>query len=346
MSLARTLLCVGLLAAHSGSCNGEDSAPPREVPRPAPKAPSQEAVPSQEARESFDRARHFFSVEDPVQAAEHLRRAVELAPDWPEARLGLGKLLMTLCAVRFSTATFDRACLEQAVVELERACALKPQNAEAAYWAGRALGKVPRIPEALARLETAISLDPAHGPAFKELGLLCAAEGDLARSEEYLTRARELLPKDDEILLQLGMQLESGEQLEEAKAAFLEAVRLNPAHPGPLTRLVWIYQRLGDAEAAQRTSAELTRCKDFGKRLTQATQRFEAIRRDSGAALGVAELYHEVGLSTTARAWAERALRLDANNAGASELLRKMGLDPKAALAPGAAGSLEPESDQ
>lgn len=325
MSLARTPLFVGLLTALGGACNGEDSAAPRAAPELPAQAIAQ--APSEAAKESFARARQAFGVEDPVQAAEHLRRAVELAPDWPEYRLGLGKLLMTLCSVRFSTATFDRACLEQAVAQFERACELEPKNPEAAYWAGRALAKVPRVPEAMARLETALALDPGYGPALKELGLLCAAEGELTRSKEYLTRARELLPKDDEILLQLGMQLESEERLEEAKAAFLEAVRLNPAHPGPLTRLVWIYQRLGDADAAARASADLARCKEFGKRLTQATQRFEANRRDSGAALEVAQLYHEVGLAATARAWAERALRLDAKNGAAQELLLELGGD-------------------
>ena len=270
------------------------------------------------------RAREHFLAEDPVQASEELRRAVALAPDWAEARLALGKLLLTLCAVRFSTATFDRGCLDQAVAELERACALDPKSAEAAYWTGRALGKVPRIPEALARLETALTLDPSHGLALKELGLLYAQEGDVARSKEYLMRARELLPLDDEVQLQLGMLLESEEDLDAAKAAFLRASELNPAHPGPLTRLVWIYRRQGDETAAKKTEETLARCKEFGKRLTQAQQRFEANRRDFWACLEVAKLYHEMGMDETARSWAERAQRLGPDYREARELLQQL----------------------
>lgn len=334
MSLARTFLCVGLLAAHGGSCN--------EGKAPAPPA---------EATAAFARARERFLAEDPVQAAEELRHAVALAPDWAEARLALGKLLLTLCAVRFSTATFDRACLDQAVAELERACALDPKSAEAAYWTGRALGKVPRIPEALARLETALALDPRHGLALKELGLLCAQEGDVVRSKEYLMRARELLPMDDEVLLQLGMLLESEEDLEEARAAFLRAVELNPAHPGPLTRLVWIYRRLGDVAASERTSAELDRCKEFGRRLTQAQQRFEANRRDPLACLRVAELYHEMKMDETARSWAERAQRLGPEYREPKEFLQRLDgesgeLQRLEEIAPGAGGNAKKEPER
>lgn len=308
---ARLLLYIGLLAAPGGACNGGG-------------APA-EAGPPAVAKEAFARAREAFLAEDHVQAAEELRRAVALAPDWADARIALGKLLFTLCSVRFSTATFDRGCLDQAIAELERACALAPRSAEAAYWTGRALEKVPRVPEALVRFEAVLSIDPRHGLALKELGLLYAQEGDVTRAKDYLTRARDLLPKDNEVLFQLGMLLESEEDLEAAKAAFLRAVELNPAHPGPLTRLAWVYRRQGDEAAAARTEQVLAQCKEFGKRLTQANQLYEANRRDSGACLAVAALYDEVGMSATARGWAEKALRLDRNNRAASELLEKLG---------------------
>jgi len=270
------------------------------------------------------RAREFYLAEDQVKAKEELRRAVALAPDWSEGHLQLGKLLFNLCAVRFSTAVFDRACLDQAVAELERARALDPKSAEAAYWMGRALGKVPRIPEAMARLEDAIAIDPRHGLALKELGLLCAQQGDALRAKEYLLRAREVLPNDADVLFQLGMLFESEEDMDQAKSVFLRAVELNPAHPGPLTALVRIYRRQGDEQAAKVTEDALASCKEFGKRLTQAQQRFEATH-DSASCLDIARLYQERGMVASAREWAERAGRIDPKNAGAVELLKKLG---------------------
>jgi tetratricopeptide (TPR) repeat protein len=305
----------------SGACGG--SSPPSSAPDPQAAASGQDLIP-EEAQAAWARAREHYLAEDHVAAAAELRAVVALAPDWLEPRIQLGKLLFTLCSVRFSTATFDRACLEQAVAELERACQIDPRSTEAAYWSARALAKVPRIPEALARLERTLALDPAHGPALKELGLLQAQEGEVERAQRYLTQAKELLPKDEEVLLQLGMLLETEERLEEAKQLFLRAIELNPAHPGPLTRLVWIYRRLGDAQASERMNAELERCKEFGKRLTQATQRYEANRRDPDACVAVAELYHERRMDKTARGWAERALRLDPGNGAASALLEKL----------------------
>lgn len=323
MSLVRTLLHVGLLAAPSGACNGEAAVPPGGVPVPQSAATVQEPV-SAEAKAAWERARESYLAEDHVAAAAELRQVVALAPDWVEPRIQLGKLLYTLCSVRFSTATFDRNCLGQAVAELERACALDPKSTEAAYWTGRALAKVPRIPEALAQLERTLALDARHGLALKELGLLLAQEGEVERAQRYLVQASELLPKDEEVLFQLGMLLESEERLEEAKELFVRAAALNPAHPGPLTGLVRIYRRLGDAAAAERTNGELTRCKEFGKRLTQAQQRYEANRRDPEACVGVAELYHERGMDATARGWAERALRLDPQNRAAQGLLEEL----------------------
>jgi tetratricopeptide (TPR) repeat protein len=313
LSPVRLLLHVGLLAASGGACNGENAAPP------GPSAP---------AKEAFARAREHFLAEDSVQAAEELRRAVELAPDWAEYRLQLGKLLYTLCSVRFSTATFDRACLEQALAELERACALDPKNAEAAYWAGRALEKVPNVEAARIRFETVLAIDPRHGLALKELGLLAAGEGDAERAKDFLTRAKDLLPKDDEVHFQLGMLLESEDRLEEAKALFQRATELNPAHPGPLTRLAWIHHRQGDEDAATRTEQVLAQCKEFGKRLTQATQRYERNRRDAEACLEVAKLYHQIGMDEAALGWAERALRLGSKDDWAIRFAKRKNAKP------------------
>lgn len=287
--------------------------------------PAGAVPPSEEARAAFQRGRELYALEKPFEAIAEIERAVELAPGWSEAHAVLGKLLVTYSDVRFSTAVIDRKRLARAIDELQRAAELAPKDADAAYWTGFALRKADGDPRAVEWLQKALTLKPDHGLAEKELGLFYAAEGDAARAIEHLTRAKTLLPKDDEVLFQLGMQLDSLDRLEEARDALLAAAERNRAHPGPRAALIVLYRRLGDAEASQRMAAEFERCRAFGKRITAASQRFDENSRDPAACMGLAELYHEVGMDESAIRWAERALRLDPEHAPAKELLRQLG---------------------
>lgn len=323
MPKAPALLRLALLVALAPACHDETGS--TLPPTPAPAAARAAEPPSKEAREAFAKGRQLFAVEKPFEAIEQIQRAVELAPGWAEAHLALGKLLVTYSDVRFSTATIDRNRLGQAIGELEAACALAPDDVEAAYWAGHALRKADRNAEAAKRFESVLARRPDHGLAAKELGLLYAAEGDARRALPALQRALELLPKDDEILFQLGMQLESEERLEEARDAYLAAAALNTGHPGPRSCLIRIYGLLGDQPASERMKAEFDRCRAFGKRITAASQHFDENSRDPAACMGLAQLYDEIGMVDAAASWAERARRLDPDCAPALALLRKLG---------------------
>jgi len=289
--------------------------------------------PPLQAHEAFARARQAFAEDRPFDAIEEMRQALATAPDWAAAHLALGKLLLTYSDVRFSTATIDRGRLAEAIEHLERACALAPQDADAAYWAGVGLHKDARNEEAARFIETALRLRPGFAPAVKELGILYADEGDTPRAIARLEEARALLPKDDEVLFRLGMQLEGEERLEEARDAYVRAAELNRGHPGPRSRLIWIYRRLGDEKASEAMQKDFDRCRAFGKEVTAAAQNFDEHSREPEACMRLAELYHGVGMPDEARLWAERALRLDAEYAPARELLHALG-EPDGAQAP------------
>lgn len=325
MPKAHSSLRLALLVALLAACHDEAGSAPHEVPDSATAPLHAGEPPSEEARAAFAKGRQLFAVEKPFEAIEQMQRAVELAPGWADAHLALGKLLVTYSDVRFSTAVVDRNRLGQAIAELEAACKLAPGNADAAYWAGHALRKASRTEEAARRFEAVLALQPNHGLATKELGLLRAEEGDPKRSIEVLERAKALLPRDDEILFQLGMQLENEERLEEARDAYLAAAALNTGHPGPRSCLVRVYRLLGDPAASERMNQEFDRCRAFGKRITAASQNFDEHSRDPAACMGLAELYDEIGMVDAAANWAERARRLDPTYAPATALLRKLG---------------------
>jgi len=310
---------IGLLLAAGASC-GHDEPPPG--PNPA-------------AMAALARARTLFAGPQPFDALPELERAVELAPGWAEAHLSLGKFLLTYSKIHFASAVVDRARLEQAITHLERACALEEDNAEAAYWAGKALAKADRGEEAERRLARALALNPEHGLAMKELGFLYASEGDAARAIELLTRARARLPKDDEVLLRLGLQLEAEGRLEEARDALLAACKLNPAHPGPRSALAPLYGRLGDPVMAERMREEYERLRAFGKRLTDASQNYDRNSQDPAASMALAHLYREIGMPDEAAQWAKRALSLDAKHAPALEMLEELGRRPSGSVEQG-----------
>jgi tetratricopeptide (TPR) repeat protein len=181
-------------------------------------------------------------------------------------------------------------------------------------------------------------LNPEHGPALKELGFLYASEGDPARAIELLTRARARLPKDDELCLRLGLELEAEGRLEEARDALLAACKLNPAHPGPRSALAPLYARLGDAAMAERMREEYERCRAFGKRLTAASQNYDENSQDPAASMALAELYREVGMPSEAAQWARRALLLDAKHAPALKMLEELGQTGPGSSAPAEPG--------
>jgi tetratricopeptide (TPR) repeat protein len=170
-----------------------------------------------------------------------------------------------------------------------------------------------------------VALNPEHGLARRELGFVHGAQGDSQRAVECLLEARKLLPKDGDLELQLGNQLEAEGRLEEARDAYLAACRFNPTHPGPRSALAVLYGRLGDPEAAERMRQEFERCRAAGKRFTAAQQYFNEHTREPAACMGLAELYRKFGMHEEAIHWAERALRLDPTHEPAIELLRKLG---------------------
>src|SRR5262249_34707139 len=147
--------------------------------------------------------------------------------------------------------------------------------------------------------------------------------------------ARARLPRDAEIPLQLGLQLEAEGRLEEARDAYLASYELNRGNPGPRSALAVLYGRLGDPAAAERMRLEFERCRAFGKRFTAASQAFEAHSRDPAACLALADLYVEMGIPEEAQRWAERALRLDPRHAPALALLNALRTPGGAPPAPG-----------
>jgi tetratricopeptide (TPR) repeat protein len=304
-----------ILAATLAACGHDEPPVPAVTTEFAPPAP-----PSEEAKQAFYRGKELYQSEQPIEALAEMRRAVELAPDWAEAELELGKLLLTLSFVRFGTATKEHALMDEGQAALERAVALRPDHVQSLYWAAHGHFVARRWEAAEPAFQRVLALDPVHKLATKELGIVLENLGDPARARAVFVRARELNRFDDEVRFHLGMVLLDLDDLAGAKEEFLACLAVNPAHPGPRTQLVTVCQRLGQPEESEHHAAELQRFKPLRQRLTAALERASARPRDPEALLDVAEVYLEIGMPVAALQWVERALALAPDNERAQGL--------------------------
>jgi tetratricopeptide (TPR) repeat protein len=300
------------LLASLAACGGaEDVLPPVAAPREAP------APPSEEAKQAFYRGKELYQEGDPVAALDEMRRAVVLAPDWHEAEFALGKLLLSLSFVRFGTATKEHTLLAEAKVALARAVELRPDHVESLYWQARGFYVAREWAAAEPAYRRVLAREPGHRLATRELGLVHEEAGEPEKAREILLRAREIDRFDDEVRFHLAMALLDLDDLAGAKAEFLAALALNPAHPGPRTALVTLCQRLGESEESDLHAAELERYKPLRQRLTAALEQATARPRDPEALFTTAQVYREIGMPIAALTWAERVLTLAPEHEGA-----------------------------
>ncbi len=146
------------------------------------------------------------------RAVEAAERAVALGPDLPDsyvarARIRRGFLL-------------DWA---GARADLERARALGPSDAAAAWASGQLLMSYGELPAALIQLQRAVELDPLSPQAWTTLGQVQLSAGDHRGGRASLARALEIAPDGDEARYYLFASLvvtgQAAEALKMAEAA-------------------------------------------------------------------------------------------------------------------------------
>jgi serine/threonine protein kinase/tetratricopeptide (TPR) repeat protein len=137
----------------------------------------------------------FLSIQDLVRkAVEMERRAVAIDPELADAHMWLGTALLTLGQV------------DDAIVSIEQAIRLEPENGQAyqaigrAYWAGKG-----NFAAAIPAFRKAIELNPEAGYSYLQLGLLLAWEGKYEEAEAICRRAVEL--QDQYISGNAGLQV-------------------------------------------------------------------------------------------------------------------------------------------
>jgi len=119
---------------------------------------------------------------DWARAAEHFRESLQLDPDHPQSRLGLGHALVQL-------SEFDQAAKEYSLAVRQH-----PRNAEARLHYGWTLALLRRNQEAIEQYQAAIALQPAYAEAHQNLGCLLGTLGRNAEAMRHLRTALAIQP--------------------------------------------------------------------------------------------------------------------------------------------------------
>jgi tetratricopeptide (TPR) repeat protein len=190
----------------------------------------------------------------PLESLPHLRRALELKPDFPETLNSLGNVLNHLghseearplleqavrIQPRFAAAhnTLGVALMtlgqtDAGLAAFQRALEIDPNLTLARVNLGWALANSGRLSAAIEQFEQARRQQPDLPSAEFKFGLAYAMHDRLPEALPHLTRAVELQPDDAEMRYVLGSALLELGRTAEAAGQFEEALSLDPNHAG------------------------------------------------------------------------------------------------------------------
>jgi predicted O-linked N-acetylglucosamine transferase (SPINDLY family) len=167
-----------------------------------------------------------------ADALQYKQKAVELAPNDPEAHLNLGITLQALSR------------MSEAESAVRQAIALNPDFAEAHCQLAVLLFMQGQIAEAEACCSRALTLKPDLAEAHYHLGAIRLRQSCLQDAEAYFRRALQLRPAYYDALNSLGVTLNALNQSDSAEACFRRAIQLHPS-------LAAAYSNLGNTLTGQ-----------------------------------------------------------------------------------------------
>ena len=149
---------------------------------------------------------------------------------------------------------------EQAITELRRAIALRPDLAEPHNNLGIALAAVGKMDEAIAAYRTTIALQPNHARAHSNLGNALKTDGETTEAIAYYRKALSLESNYAEAHSNFGALLNEIGDAEEALKHHRRAIELRPDYAEAHSNLGSALSRLGrhdEAIAAHRRAISL-----------------------------------------------------------------------------------------
>jgi len=177
---------------------------------------------------------------DWATAEREYRRAIELNPNYPPAR------------IRYAMYLYAMLRFEEAVVQARRAQQLDPVSPFVNTWAGAAYALAGRIAESMAACQKALELDPSFSDASLILARTYVAQAKYPQAIAELQKARTYNARQPIVLGALAHAYARAGQREEALKLVSALKRIEKEERGyvPPFGLIWAYAGLGEKEQA------------------------------------------------------------------------------------------------
>jgi len=224
--------------------------------------------------------------------------------------------------------------VDAAIGSFQHAIALDPRHGLARYNLGLVLYHADRVPAALGALQAALAIEPRPEVHYT-LGIIYWHEGELDRAVEALTAATAANPEYADAFLALGTVLSARGNVKGSISALERAIRLRPDLPAPHIVLARTLTAAGDEGGARRESAEADRLRSLADNAQKAAALTAAgvQRLDAGDDVNAADCFRRAIQTFEAFAPAHyqlgRALdRLGQRDAARAEYTRAQQLNP------------------
>jgi len=142
--------------------------------------------------------------------------------------------------------------LQKAVVCIEKATRLSPDNPFFQNNLGNALKDNGRYQEALERFKMAVKIKPDYVEAYANMAIALTKLENYEQSAGYAQKAIDLNPGYAPAYLEMGCALLNMNRTDSAKAHFFKAVEIQPVYPNVYSNLGTCYVREGEPAMAKK----------------------------------------------------------------------------------------------
>jgi len=150
------------------------------------------------------------------EAITHYQEALQIKPDYTEARYDLGNALL------------QRGRVDEAIAQYQEALQLNPDYAESRNCLGLALDQKGRVDEAITQFQKALEINPDNAEALNNLGNALLRKGRVDEAIAHYQKALKINSDYAEAHNNLGNALLQKGRVEQAITHYQVALRINP----------------------------------------------------------------------------------------------------------------------